>query len=202
MFCTDCGTEATKDEAFCKGCGTPVKISHIVKGSRLGNFIMKGSGKDGNADKSSYVMLAATCIVLVIASFFFLGAISDDHVVGLTRQGAQRVQGIIFFSWVMPTNTARVMVAGLIIAGISWATLKTIVPKLNSEISVFEHGISGTSTKRETFELTYDEVSSVDSQEIEKAHYININSGSKVYQVYTPKWKEIIAEIKTRRRNN
>ena len=70
----------------------------------------------------------------------------------------------------------------------------------NTEIAVFEEGVSGLSKKNEKFELKYSEISAVHSQDEGSWKSVNINANGKVFQVYTSKCSEIIAEINKRRK--
>jgi len=162
----------------------------------MGKLIVKGYGNDiGDANKF-YAIIVAFGIVALIVSFIFIGAISDYHTVGSDSWGrpSETIRGIRFSDWVLRTNYVRFIIA-IVIVGFAVRHIRKYAPKFNSEVSVFEGYVRGISANKEIFELQYNEISSVHSQDTS----VNINAGGKVYQVYATNWMEIITEINKRR---
>ena len=161
----------------------------------MGKLIIRGYGKDADNETKLYAVTVGYSIVGFVVVSILIGAFSNYHAVG----PGETVHGLRFLGdWVIGAAPARVVVALLIAAGVI-GRIQHMKPQFDSVVSVFEEGIEGVSSKKETFSLKYSEISSVHTQDESSWKSVNINASGKVYQVYTVQCNQIAAEINKRR---
>ena len=169
----------------------------------MGNLLMKGHGQDGFETKIRVFFLNVILgiLLIVVVSIFFIWLIdsmSEYHTIG-TGWPPQRVYGIRFGNWVLNTPTHYRQIIPIVatiftVLGLGSTYLKSL-PTLNSEIFLYEHGVTGKSTNSENFQLRHSEITAVSS---DKA-YLRINASGKEFLVYTKLRDEIAAQIRHRK---
>ena len=160
----------------------------------MGNLVIKGHGKDAGDKASFFTISVVVGIIGIILVFVIVNAASDYHPAGPWPQMTYGIRiGDIVFAANLVIATLSILIAINIIRDIVRSN-----NRYKSEVSVFEYGISGVSETNEAFELKYDQITSVHSQEENAWKSVNINAGGKVFKVNTYKCVEIAAEINAR----
>ena len=178
----------------------PSLQSHATGGT-MGNLIIKGHGNDNNMQAKMIIGMVVLGVVGIVLALVLINVVSSYH----AGFDFRRIHGVVFFGdRIIRSGTLSLIALFLISSGVIGAIMK-MQGRFKSQIAVYEGGISGLSVKKERFTLTYNEISSVHSQEdddssVDNLRSININASGKVFQVHSSKWSEIVAEINMRRR--
>ena len=168
----------------------------------MGNLLMKGHGQDGLETKiRSFFFIVFLGILFIIGvSFFFsfmFERMSGYHNIGHVMQPL-RVYGIRFGNWVVNTAPLRILtpifVTIITVSGLGKIYLKSL-PVFNSEIFLYEYGVTGKSTNGENFQLRHNEITVVTSGK----GYLHINASGKEFSVCTILCDEIAAQIRHRK---
>ena len=173
---------------------TNTVISGDITNENLGKRIIRGYGKDANDVKGAYIAAIVLGIVGIIALIVMINVFSDTHRVGVF----ETVQGIRVGDIVLRASHLRIVVVAIFISG-EIGYFMNEKSKFNSEISVFEKGVSGVSKGKENFELRYSEITSVSTQQEGAWSSVSIHASGKTCLVYTIKFNEIAAEINKRK---
>jgi hypothetical protein len=162
----------------------------------MGKSIIWGHGRDGGDDKKIIAMMVAILVALYIVVFILIGGMSNYH----GGWGSPRVYGIRFGDGVLVATNLRVMLAFVFI-GLGIVGHIQLKSFFNSRIDVCEDGVRGMSKSKEAFELKYNQISSVHSQDEGRGNWksVIVNVSGKTFQVYTIRCNEIVAEINKRR---
>jgi len=169
-----------------------------MESKRMGKLIIKGHGRDLVDEKKHYTIMVLISIVCAIVIFFSINAISQEHRIDWNES----VYGIRIGDTIFPAFIP-IIIAVMILVGFDIGYIVKTRCRFDSEVSVFDKIVSGTSNSKETFELSYNEISSVYAQDGSgwegSWKSVNINANGKIYQIHTAKYRDIATEINNRR---
>lgn len=161
----------------------------------MGKVIVSGHGKDkrGLAFQVYLGCIIASFLVWYVTLYLFVYFFSTSRFVR-----GEWIYGMMVFGEFVPFFIITfILMAVFFGSGISMIVQER--NKFKSWINVFEHGVQGLSTRSESFELKYSEISSVSADErLLKAVILNISG--KTLKVRTSNYTEIVAEINRRRK--
>ena len=168
----------------------------MMTDKKFGRAIVIGRGTDAGDSAKIYIMTAMICIAVFIVVFIMIGTMSSYHFQGLGRGS---VYGIRLGDLVLRATALRIIAAA---ATAVFAAQSVIMlrGRFNTCIYVYENGLWGMTAKKEQFELEYNEISSVHTQDESKWKSVIVNASGKTFRVYTIKCHEIAEEINKRRK--